>query len=151
MFKCIYQCFQLVCILFSCGPDWKRSQRFARTMTFLTWSTMHMVFSPQNACIWFNRYVLTLASFSFSGVGESLFLLSLHLQAHKRGRVDAFVQSTDKNFMVPVGGTVIAGFDKAFISQISKTYPGETLYSWLIYNRITIPWNPHDHRNGFNR
>ena len=28
--------------------------------------------------------------------------------AWRRGRVDAVVQSTDKNFMVPVGGAVVA-------------------------------------------
>lgn len=41
------------------------------------------------------------------------------------GRIDAFVQSLDKNFMVPVGGAIIAGFDAAFIEEISKMYPGE--------------------------
>ncbi|XP_076467406.1 O-phosphoseryl-tRNA(Sec) selenium transferase-like [Babylonia areolata] len=45
-------------------------------------------------------------------------------QAARVGRVDAFVQSTDKNFMVPVGGSIIAGFDKAFIEMVGKTYPG---------------------------
>jgi len=45
-------------------------------------------------------------------------------QAARVGRVDAFVQSTDKNFMVPVGGAIIAGFDKAFIEEIGKIYPG---------------------------
>ena len=28
--------------------------------------------------------------------------------AWRRGRVDAVVQSTDKNFMVPVGGVIVA-------------------------------------------
>ena len=35
-----------------------------------------------------------------------------------------FIQSTDKNLMVPVGGAVIAGFDKKLISEISASYPG---------------------------
>ncbi|CAB4059492.1 SEPSECS [Lepeophtheirus salmonis] len=51
----------------------------------------------------------------------------MHLieESHKTGgRIDAFVQSTDKNFMVPVGGAVISGFDKSVIGNISKTYPG---------------------------
>lgn len=39
--------------------------------------------------------------------------------------MDAFIQSTDKNFMVPVGGAVVAGFDAQFIENISKKYPGE--------------------------
>ena len=46
-------------------------------------------------------------------------------QAARIGRVDAFVQSTDKNFMVPVGGAIVAGFDEKFIDAVSKTYPGE--------------------------
>ncbi|XP_064630188.1 O-phosphoseryl-tRNA(Sec) selenium transferase-like isoform X2 [Lineus longissimus] len=45
-------------------------------------------------------------------------------QAHKHGRLDVFVQSTDKNLLVPVGGTVIAGFKPKFIDEIGKTYPG---------------------------
>ena len=38
-------------------------------------------------------------------------------------QIDAFVQSTDKNLMVPMGGAVIAGFNKEFLGLISKTYP----------------------------
>lgn len=45
-------------------------------------------------------------------------------QASRKGRVDAFVQSTDKNLMVPVGGSIIAGFDNKLVESISKAYPG---------------------------
>nr|XP_054761966.1 O-phosphoseryl-tRNA(Sec) selenium transferase-like isoform X2 [Lytechinus pictus] len=50
----------------------------------------------------------------------------MHLiqEASRVGRVDAFVQSTDKNFMVPVGGSIIAGFDREFIDKVGQTYPG---------------------------
>lgn len=48
-------------------------------------------------------------------------------QGARVGRIDAFVQSLDKNFMVPVGGAIIAGFDESFIQEISKMYPGEYL------------------------
>ena len=50
----------------------------------------------------------------------------MHLiqQAARTGRVDAYVQSTDKNFMVPVGGSIIAGFDAQFVDKISQTFPG---------------------------
>ena len=34
------------------------------------------------------------------------------------GRVDAVVQSTDKNFLVPVGGAVVCGPDVSFIEQV---------------------------------
>lgn len=40
------------------------------------------------------------------------------------GRVDAIVQSTDKNFLVPVGGAIVAGPNKKFIEAVSKAYPG---------------------------
>lgn len=46
-------------------------------------------------------------------------------QGARVGRIDAFVQSLDKNFLVPVGGAVIAGFDESFIQEISRMYPGE--------------------------
>lgn len=46
------------------------------------------------------------------------------LQANRVGRVDAFVQSADKNYMVPVGGAIVAGFDSKLIENIAQTYPG---------------------------
>ena len=41
--------------------------------------------------------------------------------------MDAFVQSTDKNFLVPVGGCVVAGPIEEFINNVSQTYPGVCL------------------------
>ncbi|VUZ41744.1 unnamed protein product [Hymenolepis diminuta] len=35
-----------------------------------------------------------------------------------------YVQSTDKNLMVPVGGAIIAGFSKNLIKEIAESYPG---------------------------
>lgn len=54
-------------------------------------------------------------------------------KAHRTGRVDAFIQSTDKNFLVPVGGAVVAGFDKHMIDEISQTYPGSLLVVGLLF------------------
>eukprot|EP01132_Coremiostelium_polycephalum_P002136 gene2136-2634_t len=45
-------------------------------------------------------------------------------QSCRLGRVDAFIQSTDKNFMVPVGGAIVAGPSSEFIQDIGKNYPG---------------------------
>lgn len=45
-------------------------------------------------------------------------------EASRTGRVDLYVQSTDKNFMVPVGGAIIAGFNKDIIANVASTYPG---------------------------
>ena len=42
--------------------------------------------------------------------------------------MDAFVQSTDKNFMVPVGGAVIAAFDSKIVEEIAKSYPGTVTF-----------------------
>ena len=40
------------------------------------------------------------------------------------GRVDAIIQSTDKNFLTPVGGAVIASPVKETITKISQAYAG---------------------------
>ena len=53
--------------------------------------------------------------------------LHIHWQAQRVGRVDVFVQSTDKNFMVPVGGAVVAAFDTSLTEKIGKLYPGQVL------------------------
>lgn len=45
-------------------------------------------------------------------------------QAFRTGRVDAIIQSTDKNFMVPVGGAIICGPKRSFIDAISQLYAG---------------------------
>jgi O-phospho-L-seryl-tRNASec:L-selenocysteinyl-tRNA synthase len=40
------------------------------------------------------------------------------------GRVDAIIQSTDKNFLTPIGGAVIASPNKGIITKISQSYAG---------------------------
>lgn len=64
----------------------------------------------------------------------------MHLiqQGARIGRIDAFVQSLDKNFMVPVGGAIIAGFDESFIMEISKMYPGRASASPSLDVLITL-------------
>ncbi|KAL7876068.1 hypothetical protein AOLI_G00110310 [Acnodon oligacanthus] len=64
----------------------------------------------------------------------------MHLiqQGARVGRIDAFVQSLDKNFMVPVGGAIIAGFDDEFIKEISKMYPGRASASPSLDVLITL-------------
>lgn len=67
-----------------------------------------------------------IACFLFSNVCCGLFCCccSFLIKGARVGRIDAFVQSLDKNFMVPVGGAIIAGFNESFIQDISKMYPG---------------------------
>nr|XP_015200776.1 PREDICTED: O-phosphoseryl-tRNA(Sec) selenium transferase isoform X1 [Lepisosteus oculatus]XP_015200777.1 PREDICTED: O-phosphoseryl-tRNA(Sec) selenium transferase isoform X1 [Lepisosteus oculatus]XP_015200778.1 PREDICTED: O-phosphoseryl-tRNA(Sec) selenium transferase isoform X1 [Lepisosteus oculatus]XP_015200779.1 PREDICTED: O-phosphoseryl-tRNA(Sec) selenium transferase isoform X1 [Lepisosteus oculatus]XP_015200780.1 PREDICTED: O-phosphoseryl-tRNA(Sec) selenium transferase isoform X1 [Lepisos len=64
----------------------------------------------------------------------------MHLiqQGARVGRIDAFVQSLDKNFMVPVGGAIIAGFDDSFIQDISRMYPGRASASPSLDVLITL-------------
>ncbi|KAM4808751.1 O-phosphoseryl-tRNA(Sec) selenium transferase [Rhinophrynus dorsalis] len=64
----------------------------------------------------------------------------MHLiqQGARVGRIDAFIQSLDKNFMVPVGGAVIAGFNDSFIQEISKMYPGRASASPSLDVLITL-------------
>ncbi|XP_038130323.1 O-phosphoseryl-tRNA(Sec) selenium transferase [Cyprinodon tularosa] len=64
----------------------------------------------------------------------------MHLiqQGARVGRIDAFVQSLDKNFMVPVGGAIIAGFDESFVQEISKMYPGRASASPSLDILITL-------------
>ena len=40
------------------------------------------------------------------------------------GQVDAVVQSTDKNFLVPVGGAIVLSPAPAFLADLSGIYPG---------------------------
>jgi O-phospho-L-seryl-tRNASec:L-selenocysteinyl-tRNA synthase len=60
------------------------------------------------------------------------------LKAHRTGRVDAFIQSTDKNFLVPVGGAVVVGFEKNMVDQISQMYPGRASATPCIDVFITL-------------
>lgn len=67
-------------------------------------------------------------------------LCSLITAAWRRGRVDAIVQSTDKNFMVPVGGSIVAaGPGKAsFIEAVNAAYPGRASASPMLDLLMTL-------------
>lgn len=54
------------------------------------------------------------------------------------GRVDAIVQSTDKNFLVPVGGAIVAAPEKKLIDKISELYPGRASMSPVLDLFITL-------------
>jgi O-phospho-L-seryl-tRNASec:L-selenocysteinyl-tRNA synthase len=56
------------------------------------------------------------------------------------GRVDVFVQSTDKNLMVPVGGSIVAGYSEALLGAMQKNYPGEYFADhdhWLVHSMLS--------------
>mmetsp|Transcript_107314 Transcript_107314/g.308790 ORF Transcript_107314/g.308790 Transcript_107314/m.308790 type:complete len:523 (-) Transcript_107314:176-1744(-) len=59
-------------------------------------------------------------------------------QGCRTGRVDAFVQSTDKNFLVPVGGAIVASSSAALVDKVSELYPGRASMSPLLDLFITL-------------
>lgn len=58
--------------------------------------------------------------------------------AMKNGRVDAYVQSTDKNFQVPIGGGIVASKNPKFIDLCSSMYAGRANMSPILDLFITL-------------
>jgi len=62
------------------------------------------------------------------------------------GRVDAVVQSTDKNFMVPVGGAIVCSGGKGYVGQVdvvhkvSERFPGRASGSNHLDILMTLLW-----------
>jgi len=54
------------------------------------------------------------------------------------GRVDAIVCSTDKNFLVPVGGAIIVSPNKNVIKDVGKVYAGRASSSPIVDLFITL-------------
>jgi O-phospho-L-seryl-tRNASec:L-selenocysteinyl-tRNA synthase len=69
---------------------------------------------------------------------QSTFLTHQIEQAQKAGNIDIVVQSTDKNLLVPVGGSIIFGFDEKIISDVSKSYPGRASSSQTLDVFMTL-------------
>jgi O-phospho-L-seryl-tRNASec:L-selenocysteinyl-tRNA synthase len=59
-------------------------------------------------------------------------------EACARGRVDAVVQSTDKNFMVPVGGALVCAPSKAAVRAVAAAYPGRASASPVLDLFVTL-------------
>ncbi|EFC49610.1 predicted protein [Naegleria gruberi] len=59
--------------------------------------------------------------------------------ASSKSTITCFVQSTDKNFMVPVGGAVVSsGSDITFIDKVSKIYAGRASMTPILDLFITL-------------
>eukprot|EP00897_Mesotaenium_endlicherianum_P007645 jgi/Mesen1/6909/ME000354S06097 len=61
-------------------------------------------------------------------------------RAWRRGRVDAVVQSTDKNFLVPVGGSIVAAgkSNPSLVQAVNSVYPGRASVAPLLDVLITL-------------
>lgn len=53
-------------------------------------------------------------------------------------RVDAWISSTDKNFLVPVGGAIVGSTDAELITAIAQTYPGRASSGPLVDLFVTL-------------
>ena len=57
----------------------------------------------------------------------------------KKGRLDVLVSSTDKNFMVPVGGSIVySPHKKQIVDKVSKMYPGRASAAPIIDLFVTL-------------
>ncbi|KAL8430135.1 hypothetical protein Efla_001799 [Eimeria flavescens] len=59
-------------------------------------------------------------------------------QASRRGRVDLVVSSSDKNFLTPVGGSLVYGPDPQLVAEVSACYPGRANMSPILDLFITL-------------
>ncbi|XES77071.1 MAG: O-phosphoseryl-tRNA(Sec) selenium transferase [Candidatus Bathyarchaeia archaeon] len=55
---------------------------------------------------------------------QSREIMKLVRGAVDAGRVDAIIQSTDKNFLTPVGGAIVASPNEEFLNNVSEAYAG---------------------------
>ncbi len=55
---------------------------------------------------------------------QSREIMKLVRGAIDAGRVDAIIQSTDKNFLTPVGGAIVASPDEEFLDALAGVYAG---------------------------
>lgn len=59
-------------------------------------------------------------------------------KAQRVGRIDYFVQSTDKNLMVPVGGAIVASSDAQLLEQLASSYAGRASSSQTLDVFMTL-------------
>lgn len=79
---------------------------------------------------------------------QSTYLTHQIEQGIQKGRLDLFVQSTDKNLLVPVGGAIVAGPDQDLISDVAKSYAGRSSMSQTLDVFMTLM---HLGRNGYKK
>uniref|UniRef100_A0A182NSL0 O-phosphoseryl-tRNA(Sec) selenium transferase n=1 Tax=Anopheles dirus TaxID=7168 RepID=A0A182NSL0_9DIPT len=71
------------------------------------------------------------------GLQSSYFCHQLN-QGSRVGRIDAFIQSTDKNLLVPVGGAIVAGFQNDTVETVARLYPGRASCSQSLDVLMTL-------------
>ncbi|TFG17187.1 MAG: O-phosphoseryl-tRNA(Sec) selenium transferase [Promethearchaeota archaeon] len=69
---------------------------------------------------------------------QSKTLMNMIQEAIKEGRVDAIIQSTDKNFLTPVGGAIIASPNKELVNHTSEIYAGRASSSPILHFVVSL-------------
>ncbi|EDV94822.1 O-phosphoseryl-tRNA(Sec) selenium transferase [Drosophila grimshawi] len=59
-------------------------------------------------------------------------------KAQRVGRIDYFVQSTDKNLLVPVGGAIVASSDEQLLQHLASCYAGRASSSQTLDVFMTL-------------
>ncbi|XP_017082278.1 O-phosphoseryl-tRNA(Sec) selenium transferase [Drosophila eugracilis] len=59
-------------------------------------------------------------------------------RSNKVGRIDFFVQSSDKNLLVPVGGAIVASFNESRLHDVASTYAGRASASQSLDVLMTL-------------
>ena len=69
---------------------------------------------------------------------QSRSIMKMIRSAINAGRVDAIIQSTDKNFLTPVGGTIISSPDKIILDHIAGVYAGRGSSAPILHLLISL-------------
>lgn len=77
---------------------------------------------------------------------QSTYLTHQIEQCQRTGNVDLVIQSTDKNLLIPVGGSIIFGFNEKVINDVAKNYAGRASSSQTLDVFMTLL---HLGRNGY--
>jgi O-phospho-L-seryl-tRNASec:L-selenocysteinyl-tRNA synthase len=69
---------------------------------------------------------------------QSREIMKILRKAIDSGRVDVIIQSTDKNFLTPVGGSIMASPNEDLLTEISSAYPGRATASPILQFVVAI-------------
>ena len=72
------------------------------------------------------------------GLQSTKILHEIEQAKRSNGRIDYIVQSTDKNFLVPVGGAIVLTYTTELFDRLSHAYPGRASSTPTIDLFITL-------------
>lgn len=72
------------------------------------------------------------------GLQSTKIIHEIEQAKRSNGRIDYIVQSTDKNFLVPVGGSIVLTYETNLFDQLSQAYPGRASSTPTIDMFITL-------------